>query len=115
MITRKETEHIAKLARLEFSDAEYEQLTGELNNVIGYIDTLNELDVADVAPLENINEGVQTNVFRADESKPSLAVEEALKNAPKSADGFFLVPKVIVQTKAPTAIASEDEEEVFDL
>lgn len=115
MITRTETEHIATLARLDFSDAEYEQLTGELNNVIGYIDQLNELDVSSVAPLENINEAVQTNVFRPDESKECLSVEDALKNAPKSADGFFLVPKVIVRTVAPTAIDSEDEEEVFDL
>lgn len=115
MITRKDTEHIAQLARLEFSEAEVDQLTGELNNIIGYVGQLNELDVTNVEPLENINEAVQTNVFRPDESKPSLSTEEALKNAPKSADGFFLVPKVIEQGKTTAAIVTEEDEDTYDL
>jgi aspartyl-tRNA(Asn)/glutamyl-tRNA(Gln) amidotransferase subunit C len=115
MITNADTEHIAKLARLEFSDSEVDQLTGELNNIIGYVDQLNELDVSNVEPLENINEAVQTNVFRPDVSEPSLSVEEALLNAPKSADGFFLVPKVIEKGKTTVAIVTDDEDEVYDL
>jgi len=97
MVTRENIEHIAKLARLDFSDEEYEKLTNDMNNVLGYIDQLKELDVSTVEPLENLNEAEEKNVFRKDESAPCLPVEEALKNAPKAADGYFLVPKVIEQ------------------
>jgi len=97
MVSRENIEHIAKLARLDFSDEEYEKLTHDMNNVLGYIDQLKELDVSAVEPLENINEQQEKNVFREDKSVASLPVEEALKNAPKAADGYFLVPKVIEQ------------------
>ena len=63
MVTRENIEHIAKLARLDFSDEEYDKLTADMNNVLGYIDQLKELDVSNVAPLENINESVEKNVF----------------------------------------------------
>jgi len=112
MVTRENIEHIAKLARLDFSNAEYEKLTQDMNNVLGYIDQLKELDVSDVAPLENINEAQEKNVFRADVSAPCLSTEEALKNAPKAADGYFLVPKVIEQVKKDAAIVDLEDEEI---
>jgi len=112
MVTRENIEHIAKLARLDFSNEEYEKLTHDMNNVLGYIDQLKELDVSDVAPLENINEEQEKNVFRADVSAPCLSTEDALKNAPKAADGYFLVPKVIEQVKKGAVVVDlEDEEE----
>ncbi|HET9137162.1 MAG TPA: Asp-tRNA(Asn)/Glu-tRNA(Gln) amidotransferase subunit GatC [Candidatus Kapabacteria bacterium] len=114
MITRTDTEKIASLARLEFSENEIQQLTGELNNIIGYVDQLNELDVSSVEPLENINEAITTNTFRADESNASLPTAEALKNAPKSGDGFFLVPKVLDQTKKVDTPVFNDEEEPYE-
>jgi aspartyl-tRNA(Asn)/glutamyl-tRNA(Gln) amidotransferase subunit C len=114
MITPTDTKKIASLARLEFSESEIEQLTGELNNIIGYVDQLNELDVSKVEPLENINEAVTTNTFRTDESKASLPTAEALKNAPKSGDGFFLVPKVLEQNKKVDALVFDNEEEPFE-
>ena len=111
MVTRENVEHIAKLARLDFSDGEYDKLTTDMNNVLGYIDQLKELDVSNVEPLENINESVEKNVFRADISAPSLSTEEALKNAPKAADGYFLVPKVIERVKKDKAVVDVEEEE----
>lgn len=110
MITRSDTEKIAKLARLEFTDSEHETLTGELNSILGYIDQLKELDVTNIEPLENINESVETNTFRSDIAEASLPVSDALKNAPKSGDGFFLVPKVLEQTKKTETVIDEDEE-----
>jgi aspartyl-tRNA(Asn)/glutamyl-tRNA(Gln) amidotransferase subunit C len=110
MVTKEEVKHIAGLARLEFDEKELDGFTGDLNNILGYIDQLKEVDVAGVAPLESINEDVESNVFRKDEVGPSLSREEALKNAPKAADGYFLVPKVIAQIKSASAI--EDIEEV---
>ena len=115
MVTRENVEHIAKLARLDFSNEEYAKLTTDMNNVLGYIDQLTELDVSAVAPLENINESVEENVFRSDVSEPSLTTQDALKNAPKAADGYFLVPKVIERVKKDTVIEEmgEDPSEEF--
>jgi len=92
-VTIKEVEHIAKLAKLKFNESEKEKLRGELNKVLDYIDTLNELDLSNVPPLESINE--TENVFRDDIVKPGLTKEEALKNAPAKTENFFRVPKVI--------------------
>jgi aspartyl-tRNA(Asn)/glutamyl-tRNA(Gln) amidotransferase subunit C len=98
MVTREEVKKVAGLAKLEFKTEELEALTTELNSVIGYIDQLKELDVKDVEPLENLNESRQEqSVLRKDEVRPSLSAQEALKNAPKAADNYFLVPKVLEQ------------------
>ncbi len=108
-------EHIAGLARLEFDPNELESLTTELNAVLGYIDQLKEADVLNVAPLENLNESIETPVLRSDEVKPSLPVETALRNAPKAADQYFLVPKVLAQdVKAYVErdIVGDEEEEL---
>ena len=92
-VTIKDVEHIAKLAKLKFNDAEKEKLRGELNKILEYIDKLNELDLTNVEPMENMNEA--ENVFREDVTGPSLTKEEVLKNAPSKTDNFFKVPKVL--------------------
>jgi aspartyl-tRNA(Asn)/glutamyl-tRNA(Gln) amidotransferase subunit C len=92
-VTIKDVEHIAKLAKLKFNDAEKEKLQTELNSILGYIDKLNELDLENIEPLENVND--TENVFREDITGPSLSKEEALKNAPSKTDNFFKVPKVL--------------------
>jgi len=92
-VTIKDVEHIAKLAKLKFNEAEKEKLQTELNSILGYIDKLNELDLENVEPLENVNN--TNNVFREDITGPSLTKEEALKNAPSKTDNFFKVPKVL--------------------
>jgi aspartyl-tRNA(Asn)/glutamyl-tRNA(Gln) amidotransferase subunit C len=93
-VTKEDVEKIAKLAKLRFSDKEMEKLKGEMNKVLDYIDTLNEIPGLDkVDPLENINES--ENVFREDVSETCLTKEEALKNAPEKTESFFKVPKVL--------------------
>ncbi len=92
-VTIKDVEHIARLAKLKFSDSEKEKLQTELNSILGYIDKLNELDLENVEPLENVND--TENVFREDVTGPCLSKEEALKNAPSKTDNFFKVPKVL--------------------
>jgi aspartyl-tRNA(Asn)/glutamyl-tRNA(Gln) amidotransferase subunit C len=115
MVSRTEVEKIAKLAKLSFTDTEYDALTGELNNVLGYIDQLKELDVAGVQPLENLNEAIEESALRPDIRTESLPVDMALKNAPKSADNYFLVPKVLEQTiknYVETDLVGDEEEEL---
>ncbi len=92
-VTKKEVEHIAKLARLKFEESELENFTGQLNQILAYMDKLNELDTDNVEPLSHPIENM--NVFRNDELKPSVSTSEALKNAPESNEQFFKVPKVI--------------------
>ena len=92
-VTRKDVEHIAELARLKFKDEELENFTFQLNEILAYMEQLNELDTQNVEPLSHPVEG--SNVFREDEVKPSIDREEALKNAPSRDDEFFRVPKVI--------------------
>ena len=93
-LTLNDVEKIAKLAKLRFSQEEKVKLQGEMNEVLGYIDTINQIPgLEDVKPLENIND--TENVFREDESVKCLTKEEALKNAPDKTDNFFKVPKVL--------------------
>ncbi len=92
-VTLKDVEHIAKLARLKFSAEELKEFTGDMNKILEYMEKLNELDTKKVEPLSHPVE--QINVFREDEVKDSINREEALKNAPKSDEEFFKVPKVI--------------------
>ncbi len=81
------------LARLELSDAERDKLQGSLNDILGMVEKLNELDTEGVTPLVYINEDV--NVLRADVVKNELTRQEALQNAPAQNGTFFKVPKVI--------------------
>ncbi len=92
-VTIKDVEHIAELARLEFNEKEKEKLAHELNDILKYIEKLNELDTSTVEPLSHVIE--LSNVFRDDVAKPSIPPEDALKNAPAKTDAFFKVPKVI--------------------
>lgn len=92
-VTLNDVEHIAELARLKFSDEELKSFTHQLNEILKYVEKLNELDTGNVEPLSHPVEG--NNVFREDELRPSASREEALKNAPNRNDEFFKVPKVI--------------------
>jgi aspartyl-tRNA(Asn)/glutamyl-tRNA(Gln) amidotransferase subunit C len=92
-VTIKDVEYIADLARLKFSQEELEYFTKQLNQILEYMDKLNELDTDNVEPLSHPVEG--TNVFREDKVDESISRGEALKNAPDSDNVFFKVPKVI--------------------
>ena len=92
-VTKKDVEHIAQLARLKFNEEEFESFTEQLNEILGYVDKLNELDTENIEPLSHPVEG--SNVFRADAAVPSIPTEEGLKNAPQSSEEYFKVPKVI--------------------
>jgi len=93
-ITKEEVLHVAKLARLEFSEEEIEAFAYQLNRILEYVDQLKELDVSDIDPTFHVL--AQTNVMREDETALPLPQEEALKNAPdKDKRGFFRVPKII--------------------
>jgi aspartyl-tRNA(Asn)/glutamyl-tRNA(Gln) amidotransferase subunit C len=84
---------IANLARLEFNSEEKENIKNDLQQMIGFIDKLNELDTTGVEPLLHMSENI--NVLREDEVSGTISREEAFKNAPLHDEQFFKVPKVI--------------------
>ena len=92
-VTLKDVEHIARLARLECSEAEKETFTHQLNAILAYVEQLNKLETTSVEPLSHVIE--YQNVFREDVVQPGLTPSEALKNAPAKTEKFFKVPKVI--------------------
>ncbi len=92
-ITKEEVQHVAHLARLEFSEEELERFTEQLAQILSYVEKLNELDTSRVEPTYHALK--LTNIFREDEVKESIPTEEALSNAPQRENGFFVVPKVI--------------------
>lgn len=92
-LTKEEVLNVAKLARLKFKQEEIEKFQLELNDILGYIDMLNEVDTDKKDALVQVNGGV--NNLREDNVRESLSVEKALSNAPESGDGAFIVPKVV--------------------
>lgn len=84
---------LEKLSRLELSEQERDGIQKDLNEILNMVEKLNEVDTKGVEPLIHISE--EENVLRPDEVKHQLPREEAMKNAPKEKDGYFLVPKVI--------------------
>ncbi len=94
-VTIKDVEHIAELARLKFNEKELENFTHQLNEILSYVEKLNELDTENVEPLSHPVES--SNIFREDVVKPSVNREDALRNAPDKNEAFFKVPKVIEQ------------------
>ena len=85
--------YVAKLARLALSDEEVRRLGKQLDDILKYIDKLNEVSTKTAEPMSHVL--LLENIYRADEVKPSLPTEEALKNAPLKEGAFFKVPKVI--------------------
>jgi aspartyl-tRNA(Asn)/glutamyl-tRNA(Gln) amidotransferase subunit C len=92
-ITRKEVEYVARLARLELSEEEAEKYTEQLDEIIIFIQKLNELDTTDVQPTSHTN--VTGTVFREDRARQSDVLELALENAPEREGTAIRVPKVI--------------------
>ncbi|MBA4062126.1 MAG: Asp-tRNA(Asn)/Glu-tRNA(Gln) amidotransferase GatCAB subunit C [Isosphaera sp.] len=83
---------VARLARLELSEADLVRMQGQLSAILDYVAQLNELDTADVEPLAHPLP-IQ-NVFRPDEPAPSLPPAAALQNAPATVGDYFAVPAV---------------------
>jgi aspartyl-tRNA(Asn)/glutamyl-tRNA(Gln) amidotransferase subunit C len=92
-ITKAEVLHVTKLARLSFSEKEMELFTHQLNQILLYMEKLNELDTSGVKPTYHALE--LTNVFRMDEIKASLNKQKTLANAPKKDKDMVVVPRVI--------------------
>jgi aspartyl-tRNA(Asn)/glutamyl-tRNA(Gln) amidotransferase subunit C len=90
MLTREEVHHVARLARLELSEAETEKMTVELSKILDHIAAIRELDLDGVEPTSHVVDVV--NALRADIPHESLPREVALASAPDPIDSGFGVP-----------------------
>lgn len=90
MIDREQVLHVARLARLELSDAEVDRAAVDLNKVLDHIESISELDLDGVEPTSHVVD--VDSALRSDEVRPSLPHEVALAQAPAVQDGGFLVP-----------------------
>jgi aspartyl-tRNA(Asn)/glutamyl-tRNA(Gln) amidotransferase subunit C len=95
-LSLEEVRKVARLARLELTDAELARMADQLNRILGYVEQIQGLDTAGVEPLAHPLP-VQ-NVFREDDPRPCLPVNEALANAPSRAGDYFAVPPVFDET-----------------
>jgi aspartyl-tRNA(Asn)/glutamyl-tRNA(Gln) amidotransferase subunit C len=92
-VTEKDVLYVANLARLQLSENEVHSLAKDMNNILDYMDLLNEIDTDHIEPLEHVIE--LKSRLREDTSNIPLNHEDALKNAPDADSDYFRVPKVI--------------------
>ena len=93
-ITREMTEHVAKLARLSFREDEIKEFISQLNQILGHVEKLDELDTSDIPPTSHMF--FTKTPMREDEVREEASpVEELLRNAPRRHDNFYIVPRII--------------------
>jgi aspartyl-tRNA(Asn)/glutamyl-tRNA(Gln) amidotransferase subunit C len=92
-VSNEQVRHIARLARIGMSDSEIEALVPELNNILGWVEQLGEVDTDGVEPLTAVID--QKLRLRDDVVNDGNIRDEVLANAPEAQHGFFAVPKVI--------------------
>lgn len=86
-------DRLAELSRLEFEAEEKVAIKEDLTKILSFMEQLNEVDTEGVEPLVYVNE--VENIFREDEVKDQLSVEQVLQNAPIKNEEYIKVPKVI--------------------
>ena len=84
---------ISRLARISVSDDDADNISDQLNRILGFVEQLNEVDITDVPPMTSV---VSVEMRR----RPDIVddgnkASEVVSNAPKSDDNFFVVPKVV--------------------
>ncbi len=92
-ISEKEVRHVADLARLDMDDESIGIFSGQISNILQYVDMLNQVDTENIPPTSHAIS--LTNAFREDEVHLHLNRDLGLLNAPEKEDGYFIVPKVI--------------------
>lgn len=93
MITLKDVEHVAKLARLDLNEEEKNKFLDQMGKLLDYFNQLKEINTENIEPMAHPVQAV--NVVREDQITQSCSRDEIMKNAPQEEDGYFKVPKII--------------------
>ena len=91
-VTLETVDHVARLAHLSLTEAERETFARQLDEILGYAESIQALDTEGVPPMSHAQ---TSEMLREDVHQPGLPREQALGAAPDGADGLFRVPKVI--------------------
>ena len=92
-VSPEQVRHIAKLARIAMSDEELDRLLPELNNILGWVEQLGEVNTDGIEPLATV---IDENLRLRDDAVTDGDIrDDVLANAPEAQHGFFAVPKVI--------------------
>lgn len=97
-ITKTDVQKVAKLARLDLTEAEKEAFTKQLSQILDHVQHLNSYKTEGVQPTATVLG--QVNVFREDVVRQSLSTEKALANAPDKDENHFRVPKIVDEREA---------------
>lgn len=92
-LTNADTEYVAQLANLDFTEQEKKQITKDLSAILDYVEMLGEVDTTGVEPLTHVTEEV--NVTRKDEVGQTLDIQQVLANAPQKEGRTFKMPKML--------------------
>ncbi len=93
MISEDQVEHVAQLARLALTPDEKQLFTRQLNEILTYMEQLNEVPTHQVEPTSHVLDLI--NVFRADQAQPYSNSGAILANAPETAHNYFVVPRIV--------------------
>jgi aspartyl-tRNA(Asn)/glutamyl-tRNA(Gln) amidotransferase subunit C len=92
-LSREQVEHVAHLARLGLSDDEIDRFQQQLSQILGHMQALDAVDTSAIPPTAQVIP--VSSVMRDDVVRPSLPVEDVLRNAPRREGDFFKVPPVL--------------------
>lgn len=92
-VTKETIDHVADMVKLSLTEKDKAQLTKDLNSIVSYMDTMNDIDTDEVEGMTHVLP--MKNLFRQDMLKSSSDREEILRNAPSHKDGSFQVPKAV--------------------
>ncbi|MBA2226488.1 MAG: Asp-tRNA(Asn)/Glu-tRNA(Gln) amidotransferase subunit GatC [Thermogemmata sp.] len=98
-LTQEEVRKVARLARLELAEEEIELFQAQLSAILDYVAQLQQLDTSQIEELAHPLP--LSNVFRPDQERPSLSVDEALQNAPQRLGDYFAVPAIFGPDEGP--------------
>ncbi|MCW3779441.1 Asp-tRNA(Asn)/Glu-tRNA(Gln) amidotransferase subunit GatC [Lactobacillus sp. PFC-70] len=96
-INREQVQHVAELAKLEFTDSQLDALTPQLDDIIGLFESLSEVDTTGVEPTSSVTD--QINVMRDDVADNWGQSAALLKNAPDAERGYIKVPAIIDESE----------------
>ncbi|GIW84933.1 MAG: aspartyl/glutamyl-tRNA(Asn/Gln) amidotransferase subunit C [Gemmataceae bacterium] len=100
-LTQEEVRKVARLARLELAEEEIEVFQAQLSAILDYVAQLQRLDTSQIEELAHPLP--LSNVFRPDQERPSLSVDEALQNAPQRLGDYFAVPAIFGSDEGPVS------------
>ena len=92
-LSKKEVEHVARLAHIELTDLEKTVFTKQFNEILDYFKKIDEIDTKGIDQTVHVLE--LNNVFRKDEITPPLSTDQVLKNAAKKEKKFFKAPRIV--------------------